>query len=324
MSTIDEQLSSIPKLLVRVARSVASQLAARRLQPDTTIVLLGRGCAGNACVFAACQSALMGKRSPVEFRPWTATRAAVEPGRWQNSEVWAFSLSGETSEIVHAALWLKACGARVVAITNHDDSPLCRAADQTLLLDIAADPTLAQTTGFGALYIAAAGLCGLPLVPAIEQVSADLQSQLQSAASAELAEFLQTGRAAIWVGRGRAQVAALEAARAQQEVAHSLALGLSTGELHHGLIAALDGDHRVVIFAEEAAGAQPEIDALVTRLLAAAAPFVVVRAAAHDQASGSTALKIVVPETDWARPLGFAFFAHQTIARLVSRPSAYR
>jgi glutamine---fructose-6-phosphate transaminase (isomerizing) len=155
----------------------------------------------------------------------------------------AVSQSGATPEIVRTLRALQDGGGRGLAITNEPASPLARAADEVLALDVGderAVPATKTVTGqLTAFAILAAALGPVPFsrgelsaVPGCVQTVLDDPSPVAAAA-----ESLADSSQLIVVARGYLFAAALETALKIKETCSLLADGYSAADLRHGPIA---------------------------------------------------------------------------------------
>src|SRR5687767_2696002 len=110
--------------------------AMQRLGERPNLVLIGRGSSGHACTFAAYLFCMRRGRFPIEFRPWICTQRDTIDRSWSDVVAFAYSSSGQSTDVAQSALWLRSRGARILAITNAEgDSNLSRVSDAVVRLE---------------------------------------------------------------------------------------------------------------------------------------------------------------------------------------------
>ena len=198
----------------------------------------------------------------------------------------ALSQSGATPEVVETAASMRRGGAVVIGIANEPGSPLTQVCDLSLLTE--AGPELAMpatktvtaqmlavaaiAAAFDSELVAAADLAALP--DAVSSLLADSSASGGSRHADTLAGRWAHARRLVVTGRGLAYAAALETALKIKETAQVHAEGLSSADLLHGPIAALDSRLPVLIVSGGERFAADE-SALTARLSAEGVPFAV-------------------------------------------------
>ena len=212
--------------------------------PLNGIAMVARGSSDHAAVFGRYLLEVATGKPVSLTAPSLHTLYDIEVD-YSGQLVIAVSQSGATPEIVRTLQALQDGGGRGLAITNEPDSPLARAADEALVLELGderAIPATKTVTGqFTALAIVASALgrvlftrAELDAVPdAIQTVLAD------RGAIAPAAQTLVGVSQLIIVARGYLFAAALETALKIKETCSILADGYSAADLRHGPIAAV-------------------------------------------------------------------------------------
>lgn len=288
------------------------------LEPRSNLVLVGRGSSGNACTFASYLYGLRSGRHAIEFRPWLATQPAPD-ARWDDARVLAYSVSGESTDIAHAARWLRAHGAQVIGITNATD-PNCHlgsASDQLLQLMVGEERAVPSTKTFTAQLFASAALCGFALSAPANEAAAAMEFVLDNDLGARVADFLAGGRRAVWISRGPALAAALDCALKVQECAGVPGAAWSAAEFLHGPIAAIDPTDRVVLLADTEPTAE-SLEAVCTHLLTRHAPFLVV-GPRRDDGVPTEGIALPLPAERWAGTAVLALLGHAASLALAQR-----
>jgi glucosamine--fructose-6-phosphate aminotransferase (isomerizing) len=240
-------------------------LLARRLEivdqltqgtPDAPrgVVLVARGSSDNAAIYGryvievasslpvtiAAPSLVSVYRAPTDYRGFIAV---------------AISQSGETPEIVTVLERLQEMGARGIAVTNSNDSPLARAAHLVVGLDAGRERAVPATKTFTAqlaVFGFLAEALGSPpwIATDWESVPSAVAAVLADPSAArDVAERIGDAPGIICVGRGFLFPVALEAALKLKETSRILAEGYSAADLRHGPIAVVEEEFPVLIFA---------------------------------------------------------------------------
>jgi len=279
------------------------------------VVLIGRGSSGNACTFGSYLFMLRSGRHPVEFRPWVTTQTLPDAD-WSDSVVYAFSASGQSTDIAEALRWLKSHGALTVGVTAAGNTDVCLLdhADVVFRLNCGEEHAVPATKSFIAQLFAAAALAGYPLAQAAEQAAQAMESLLQGDAIATLVTFLEGARTIAWIARGPSYAGALDAALKTQESLGMPTFGYSTAEFLHGPIGMFHSSDRVILFsgADEPMSSK---QAVVTTLLARGVPFVTIGTDSTLEAG----LPIPLPDERWARTSVLAFLSQLACEELAHR-----
>lgn len=174
----------------------------------------------------------------------------------------AISQSGETADTLEAVRNAAKLGAKVLTITNRDDSTLARESDIVLPVRAGVEVSVCATKSFTAQVVV---LYLLGLVMAELRGSADAQQLLDLKSElmrlpAQLDAYLNSDNEALvdiakrfshaanmlFIARGINYPVALEGALKLKEISYIHAEGYSASELKHGPIAMLDEDMPVV------------------------------------------------------------------------------
>jgi glucosamine--fructose-6-phosphate aminotransferase (isomerizing) len=191
----------------------------------------------------------------------------------------AISQSGKTEEIVETLDWAAGCGARTVAVTNGEGSPLAEAAQLALVTkagdEVAVPATKTYTTQLAALAVLGIGLGAevdiADLRRAPEEIDRLIAATEATDALPEIVEELAGVPGAVVSGRGIAYGTALELAIKLKEACYLHAMGLSYADLLHGPIAVVDDDTPAILVAADSGPTLPGTIALAERVTAAGA-----------------------------------------------------
>jgi len=252
-SFMETEIFSQPDLLEQKAEAWEESAKAIRplIQSRKNIIVLGRGTSGNAGIFASYLFGLTTGRHPVDFRPWLATQETPEVDH-SDTVVLTYSQSGESTDIIQAAAWLKKRGAKIVGITNAQkkDCSLAGVADQVFYLNVGPELAIPATKTFSAQLFATAALAGMKIVPMASQTAACMREYLNSGSAELLAGELLKKSGIIWLSRGLNQPAALDSSLKIQETVNLPSAGWSTAEFLHGPAGSLQASEAVIIFGE--------------------------------------------------------------------------
>ena len=242
-------------------------------------VLLARGSSDNVAVYGRYLLEMAAKRPAGLAAPSVHTRYHADVNFGGYLAV-ALSQSGATPEIVETAAHMRRAGAVVVGITNEPGSPLTESCDLTLLTDAGRERAVPATKTVTAQLLAIAAIAA---AFDSELVASDALRSLPEAAAAVVADSSGAAEVArrwadasrlVVTGRGLAYAAALETALKIKESARVHAEGLSSADLLHGPIAAVDSGLPVLLVAGGDRFAEDD-DALAQRLSAAGIPYAV-------------------------------------------------
>jgi glutamine---fructose-6-phosphate transaminase (isomerizing) len=282
------ELAEQPEVLGRlVARHAADRELVRAIVPraHAGTVLLARGSSDNVAVYGRYLIEMASRRPAGLAAPSVHTRYQADVD-YAGYLVVALSQSGATPEVVETAAAMRRAGAVVIGIANEPGSPLTEVCDLSLLteagpeLGVPATKTVtAQMLAVAAIagaydseLVAAADLAALP--GAVTSLLADSGPPGASGPAEAVAGRWADARRLVVTGRGLAYAAALETALKIKETAQVHAEGLSSADLLHGPIAALDSRLPVLLVSGGERFAADET-ALTARLSAEGVPFAV-------------------------------------------------
>src|SRR5687767_15409795 len=217
--------------------SETSQQAIRVLGDRPNLVLIGRGSSGHACTFASYLYCMRRGRFPIEFRPWICSQEGAFDRGWGDSIAFAYSSSGQSTDVAQSAAWLRERGARILAVTNAEgDSNLSQVSDAIVRLEVGEEHAVPATKSFTAQLFVTAALCGFRMNAVAETLASSMDSILASTAAHRIADFVHGARTVVWIARGPALAAAKDAALKLQEAAGIVSLAWSAAEVLHGPI----------------------------------------------------------------------------------------
>lgn len=272
------QQPEIMQKLIDHADVTRARLRAVLPQPLHGVALVARGSSDNAAMFGRYLLELTAGVPAGLVAPsiHTRYRARVD---YSGQLVIALSQSGATPEIVSTAQRLRTAGARTIAVTNDGSSELASVCEVSL--PVAAGPeravpaTKTVTAQMLMLALIASALGDPPFgdreLAALPQAAAQLLGDERPAS--ELASEWAAANRLMVVARGLMLAAALETALKIRETAAVHAEGMSSADLLHGPIAALDAELPVLVLRGGAA-TDDDLHALGRRLQAAAVPSV--------------------------------------------------
>ncbi len=239
---------TLPKLRAK-AKSVR-QLA----RGCDRIVMFARGSSDNAAAYGQYVLPVLTGRLATLGTPSIATiyRAQID---LKGTLVVVLSQSGQTQEILETAQWSRSRGARVLGITNVDDSPLASIAHEVLVTDAGPEHAVPATKTFLTQLLAIASICaalgsGEEIWDSLEQLPEIAMDALSyHPVCQKIGQDLAAFQSCIVTSRGYATTAALEISLKLQEAALLPALGMSRADLVHGPAALLGPNCPALIFA---------------------------------------------------------------------------
>lgn len=281
-SMMAAELAEQPEVLGRlVSRHEADRERVRAVLPSglAGTVLLARGSSDNVAVYGRYLIELASRRPAGLAAPSVHTRYEADVD-YSGYLVVALSQSGATPEIVEIAARTRRFGAVVVGITNEPGSPLTEVGDLTLLTEAGPELAVPATKTVTAQMLAVAAIAAAfdPSLVTMADLTAlpDAVASLvadPSPAEAVAGRWPQAQRLIV-TGRGLAYAAALETALKIKETARVHAEGLSSADLLHGPIAALDSRLPVIVVSGGERFAADEA-ALAARLATEGVPYAV-------------------------------------------------
>jgi glucosamine--fructose-6-phosphate aminotransferase (isomerizing) len=242
------ELAEQPEVLGRlVARHAADRDQVRAIVPGSLAgtVLLARGSSDNVAVYGRYLLEMATHRPAGLAAPSVHTRYHADVD-YSGYLAVALSQSGATPEIVQTAARMRAAGAAVIGITNEPGSALTEACDLTLLTEAGSERAVPATKTVTAqllaiVAVAAAFDPGLITPEALRALPAAAAEAVADSAPARAVASRWADAARLLVtGRGLVYAAALETALKIKESVLVHAEGLSSADLLHGPIAAVD------------------------------------------------------------------------------------
>lgn len=212
--------------------------------------VVARGSSRNACeYFKYALERYTGM--PVLFIEPSVT--AVYGGKLalKNFLLFAVSQSGKAEDISSVVRAAKESGAKVVAVTNNPDSPLAKAADVRLLLNVGQEKAVAATKTFLAQMTVFTSL-----VDAVRGEKAEINSVLSKLFVTRhklkpIAEALAKEKDLFVLGRGLSYSSATETALKFKEACYLNAAAYRVSEFQHGPFAVLDENRSVLLFVSD-------------------------------------------------------------------------
>ncbi|MGH3164542.1 MAG: SIS domain-containing protein, partial [Trebonia sp.] len=276
------ELAEQPEVLGRlVARHDADRDQVRAVLPDSLAgtVLLARGSSDNVAVYGRYLLEMAARRPAGLAAPSVHTRYHAEVD-YSGYLAVALSQSGATPEIVETAAHMRDSGAVVIGITNEPGSPLMDVCDLALLTDAGRERAVPATKTVTAQLLAMAAIAaafdpGLVTTDALRALPGAAATVVADSESAQaLASRWANATRLLVTGRGLVYAAALETALKIKESVLLHAEGLSSADLLHGPIAAVDPALPVLLVAGGGRFAADE-KALTERFAMANIPYAV-------------------------------------------------
>jgi len=253
-----QEIAEQPDAVARVCDLEGTAIAAlgRRLRrtPPDLVVLAARGTSDNAALYGRYLiETVWGV--PVSLAAPSVLTVYRARLRLRRALVIGLSQSGASPDIVEFLDAGRACGARTIAVTNQEDSPLARAAHDTVLLHAGPERSVAATKTY------TAQLTALSLLTAeaaanrrLLRAHGDLPRLLAGALGADDRVRTVAGRwrrivECVVTSRGYNYATAREAALKLKETCYVAAEPISAVDLLHGPIAVIARGFPVLIAA---------------------------------------------------------------------------
>jgi glutamine---fructose-6-phosphate transaminase (isomerizing) len=247
-----------PGVLARLCAAVGPQVRAlgRRLRraPPVAVVLVARGSSDNAALYGRyIVETLWG--IPVSLAAPSVLTVYGARLRLRRTLVIGLSQSGASPDIVEFVEGARARGALTVAVTNHEASPLARAADEAVLLGTGPERSVAATKTYTAqltvLSLLVADAAGARRLVDLHRRLPDLAGQTLAKEDRvhRIAAGLRDIEECLVTSRGYNFATAREAALKLKETCYLVAEPLSSADLLHGPIAVVERGFPVLLIA---------------------------------------------------------------------------
>ena len=253
-SIMQSEIAEIPTVFTKLIDSgaqftaLANLLKASEIQ---SVLVLARGTSDNAAHFLKylieTQLGL-----PVGLTSPSSVTIYHSKLHFENTLVVAISQSGQSTDLVEYASAAKAAGAKIISITNDEQSPLAKLADHHLDLVAGKEIAVAATKTYAAQLLACLLLVNAwsstlsnfkSVITAGEKILADLSLVKVAVEQCDRAKEI------VVLGRGFSYPNAREAALKIQETSKVSVQGLSIADYMHGPISALTSETQVLIMA---------------------------------------------------------------------------
>lgn len=276
VSRMRGEIEEQPEALRRTLATLREAVPALRevAQGCRQVLFVARGSSDNAAVYGQYLCSVRAGLLGTLASPSVATTYGASTDLSGVLAV-GVSQSGATEEIVETLGWARAQGARTVAVTNVDGSPLAELADVPLVTQAGPELAVPATKTF-TTQLAAMAVLGLALsgddrsLDELDRVPDAVAALLGAAEQAEaLAARLTYVRQLVVSARGYASSTALELALKLKEACYVTAVGLSYADLLHGPIAVVDADTPALLVAGRDGPVLPGMRQLVGRVAAA-------------------------------------------------------
>ena len=243
----------IARQLQRNAPILRSLAATLRRAPPRYVLTCGRGSSSNAAAYARY---LLGGELGLVAAPIPPAIASVYHSRrnMEGALFVAISQSGESPDILENALAAKKGGAHVLALVNHENSPLAELADSVIPMQTGIEQSVAATKTYLASLSALLQLTAYwkedsSLFQALEQLP-DTMNEAWEVDWSSLRHGLLEERSLLVVGRGIGLATALEAALKLKETCGLHAEAFSAAEIKHGPMALVANSVPLLLFAQ--------------------------------------------------------------------------
>ncbi len=250
-TTMAREIAEQPEAVARTLDALRRRRAELRalFEGHRTVLFVARGSSDNAAVYGRYLLEVRAGLAARSFAPSVATHYHADLDL-SDAVVVSVSQSGRTGEIVETQEWATSCGARTVAVTNDESSPLATAADLAMVTqagnELAVPATKSYTTQLAAMAMLADAVSPEPggLDADLDRAPEEMQRLIEQCEGVDqAAERLASTQEALVSGRGITFGTALEAALKLEETCLRPVRGLSYADLRHGPIAVVDDEH---------------------------------------------------------------------------------
>lgn len=310
-SHLEREIHEQPHVLARLletAREPVERLAERiRAIAPGYLLIAARGSSDNAARYAQYLFGAENRLTVALAAPALFT-AYARPPRLDGAVVLAISQSGQSPDVVAVVDEGRRQGALTIALTNHPESPLGRAAEVVLALGAGDERAIAATKTYTGQVLVLAMLCAaldgdparwaaLATVP--DRVTEALGSL--AAARAVAHRFASVARLVV-LGRGFNHATAWEIALKLKETTYVVAEPYSWADFRHGPIAIVDPGFPVLVVAPTGAVGGDVID-LCDQLAARGAELLAISDRADVLACASTRFPLAEGMPEWLSPI---------------------
>jgi len=251
---MESEISEIPEVFTKLLASesqfteLSDYLSNNKIQ---SVLVLARGTSDNAAHFLKylieTQLGLpVGLTSPSSVTIYHAKL------NFENTLVVAISQSGQSTDLVEYATAAKSAGAKLISITNNENSPLAKLADHHLPLMAGTELAVAATKSYAAQLLASLMLVSawsLKLTNYKSVVAAASELIANNSALSNAVAKCDRANEIVVLGRGFSYPNAREAALKIQETSKISVQGLSIADYMHGPISALTNKTQVFLMA---------------------------------------------------------------------------
>jgi glucosamine--fructose-6-phosphate aminotransferase (isomerizing) len=314
-----EQPRVLARLLTEQAGHVGEVVAALRRRNPSLVVFVARGTSHNAAIYGQYLVETL-LRIPTSTAMPSVTTLYQRTPNWESAAVIGISQSGRSLDVGEVVAAARGQGALTVALTNDPASPLARHSAHVLPLSAGPERSVAATktftaslamlaalvVGWGQHRDLARGLARLPdTVAGVMEWDGTIRALAKKHAKRDP-----------WVvtTRGYMLGVADEAALKLKETAYAYAESMSSAELLHGPIAALDRRSTVIVLLPPGRSARGLVDVRV-RLRQRSVPTLTF---AFGDEPGDVAVNAGLPEAlapIAAAPVVHLFAYHLSVAR---------
>lgn len=224
----------------------------RDLVGERRLMFIGRGSSDNAAEYGRYLAEVHAHRSASAGSPSVATHYRADLDL-RDVAVVCVSQSGATDEIVETQRWAAAQGARTIAVTNVEGSPLASEANIALVTragpELAVPATKTYTTQAAAMLVLGTAIAPRPadLDRHIDALPAEIERLVLTEVPDELLDALADATSWLAVGRGLLAGTAKEIGLKLEETCGRPVRGMSYADLRHGPVAFVDSGTAAIV-----------------------------------------------------------------------------
>lgn len=318
MTLMEQEILSQPQAVRHAgeanAKVIADFAAAVKARGIKQIMVAARGSSDNACNYFKYLCEIYAG-IPVSMAAPSVLTLYDGALDLSQTAVIGVSQSGAAADVISIVERANALGGVTAAVTNNNTSPLHKAAQFAVFMDVGEEKSVAATKTYTSqMYVLAriADALSGGKVPALDAVPELIDATIKmSAAAAEKAALrLKDMHDCYVLARGILYAAAQESALKIKETTYTNAHAYAISDFYHGPFAVVDDNTHIVLLAACGRAAKDNAD-MLARLSAAGADITLL---SSDEAISGDAARVEIPCSEEA----IAPFAFVTAAQLLA------
>ncbi len=228
----------------------------KELKDIDKIIMVARGTSDHSAIYGKYIMEILLKK-PVGFAAASVVTLYESEVNLKNALVIGISQSGMGEDVLLYLKQANKTGAKTIAITNTENSPVAKEAMWHLCCSAGLEKSVAATKTFTAQNYILALLTAMwaenkELLACLEKLPQEIENQLKNSDEyIELASRYKFASECIVLARGLLYPVALEGALKLQETTYTKAKGFPISDFEHGPLALIDKNSPVIIYVNE-------------------------------------------------------------------------